>query len=184
MAENVRRAACIVLALGAGVLLFAAGWHKGTLSVAQSAASRASPLVRERPKPWVVRGWEYERYRYRNLVRYHFGDPADTQLVGLCDSHPVFMVAGGDYPVGTEKFQLTIDGAIWSLPAFQDEHGRQLPIPDTLTQRLLGARQKIAVAIGSWRRELKPSSELEFFVEECDKMRQRDPEGVGKGSDL
>ena len=142
---------------------------------------------RELPTAWQEPGWEYDRRKYRNVVRFHFGDQANTQFVGLCDSQPVFFLNGGDYSSSPGTFDLTIDGQSWTLPVSQGEHGRGLFVDyddPRFVDRLARARQRISFKVGNWTRTFSPGPEIPWFVQQCRAIRQRDPKSMGVGSEF
>lgn len=126
-------------------------------------------------------GWTTSLDKYRNGVFFRFADASDTTFSGMCDSRPVFSLNGGDYPLHSKRFTLTIDERAWELSAFQGEHGRSLPVDDArFVDILRGAKQRITFRVGqNWTRSFRPSPLLRAFVDKCRAMRIRDPEADG-----
>ena len=179
---NMNRPLLIALAAAACVLTGIVGYAVGLRR--QPSTPAAKPVEQNRPR-WIHPGWEYHRDRYRNAVRFHFGDADGTEFVGLCDARPIFLVSGGKYNFGTTKFELTIDGLSQVLPAFQGVEGRSLPIDDpAVVERIKQARSNIAVQVGNWKRGFRPGPELGYFFAQCAAIRQRDPEATGRASDV
>lgn len=131
-------------------------------------------------------GWQFGSGGRGPRVSYNFGDyrkvtlpvpqAEETVFAGTCDRTPIFLVTGGDYPLGTARFTLIVDDHSWSLRAFQGEHGRALfmDAPDVVAA-LRNAKNRVAFQVGSWRRELKPSRLIRRFVDECKAKRKVSP---------
>jgi hypothetical protein len=126
-------------------------------------------------------GWTMSRSKFRNYVFYRFGDAADTRFGGVCQSRPVFSLDGGDYPMLSERFSLTIDGRTWELSAFEGEHGRSLFVDDPrFVDVFRDAKQRISFRVGAtWVRSFRPSPLLRTFIDECRVMRIKDPGAQG-----
>jgi hypothetical protein len=123
-----------------------------------------------RPAEQEQQRWQYRQPApgYVARVDYVFGDSASTRFVGRCDGEPVFMLAGGDYPLGSTKFTLIVDGQSWELPAFQGEHGRLLIVEAAGPQSAITkAKRLIAFRVGNWQRQFRPGPLLQRFAEDC-----------------
>jgi hypothetical protein len=167
----------------AAMLLIGVGW--GLHGVFRAPAVMVTSAFPPPRAAWKYPGWEYKRDKYRNVAIFHFVDGEGTEFSGVCDIGPIFMLTGGNYPSGSETFDLTIDDRTWTLRVFKGRHGRGLPIDDpTFADRFARARNRITIRVGAWNRALKPAPELAWFVEQCRSMRKRDPGAIGKGSEF
>jgi hypothetical protein len=124
-------------------------------------------------------GWAYHRHPYRNGVSYFWGDEADTVFAGICDSGPMFLTRGGDYPASSQRMDIIVDGRKVDA-AIIGGHGSGVIIEDPATVRLLSdAKNRIEFRVNAWVRELQPSALIKRFVEECKAMRKVDPDADG-----
>jgi hypothetical protein len=115
-------------------------------------------------------GWRYHKRSggYASMLSYSFGDADRTRLAGMCNSEPTFVLVGGDYPEGTSKFTLIVDGMSWTLPASRGEHGRGLFVDQAEPNAAISrASRLISFEVGRWRRSLRPTPLLREFVRDC-----------------
>jgi hypothetical protein len=99
---------------------------------------------------------------------YTWSQERDIVFFGMCNSSPIYMLSGGDYPSDTQRFTLVVDNSSWVLPAFRGEHGRGLAV-DQREQLIAirSAKHRIAFEVGTWRQELRPNAALESFAHDC-----------------
>jgi hypothetical protein len=140
------------------------------------ASMQAASASKQVPPP----GWAYHQHPYRNGVSYSWGDEADTVFAGTCDSGPVFLTGGGDYPASSQKMDIVVDGRKIDAAIIRGNHGSGVMIEDAATVRLLSdAENRIEFQVDAWVRELQPSPLIKRFVEECEAMRKVDPNADG-----
>ncbi len=105
-------------------------------------------------------------------VTYHFrGD--DKAFVSFnCfgpPEGPILGLIGGDYPSGSDNFQLSVDGQTRSIAAFRGTHGRALLIDDQkIIAAFATAKHEITFRVGEhWARNVPPDPRLERFRQRC-----------------
>jgi hypothetical protein len=114
-------------------------------------------------------GWNYRPAHgaHEALLSYNFGDSENTKFIGECDGGQTYFLTGGDYPLGTSEFTLTVDNRSWTLPSFHRVENRCLFAGDGREQAISHAQRRIVFQVGEWRRELKPGPLLRKFAADC-----------------